>query len=423
MEAGLGWLSRQFDLDQRVSLDLGGFFHTFLPPVGLYYATNVLAILGPKTFIYRLALLPITFLVAYRTAVSLDIARGFLPAAPDKLAYMNQALVLAMFTVLTRTLSRTFSSQVPQRIRGTTPQHTRRQIALDAADLTFNLRGVGWNFSAVNKLKLPPYTRPLAPTSAFLIPTFFSLVAHIIMADFMQYACQLFGPNTVGSTAGGSIYDMTTNPSIRYLRSTTLTLLVGLIIYGAIQIGHDAFSIIAVTLLGQSPAEWPPIFQSPWLSTSLTEFWAIRWHQVFRQDFLDVGARPVYLVAGRAGGVLGAFLVSGTLHYVGLWAMGTGSDIRVVLFFLTMGVGVILEGLWRHFVGKRVGGWRGWIWTGVWLLAFGPLMVDPWCRSGIMGSVFIPQAARPSILLHSLVTDILRSAKTYWIEYMYIDRE
>lgn len=66
----------------------------FLPPVGFYYVTNVLAILGPRTFVYRLALLPVTLFMAYRTTMSLDIARGFLATDAEKLDWMNQALVV-----------------------------------------------------------------------------------------------------------------------------------------------------------------------------------------------------------------------------------------------------------------------------------------------------------------------------------------
>ncbi|KAJ7274541.1 membrane bound O-acyl transferase family-domain-containing protein [Mycena haematopus] len=323
----------------RSPLTLASFFHTFLPPPLLFYLTNVLAILGPTAFFYRLALLPITLFMSYRAAVSLDIARGFLSTNPGRLEYMNQALVLAMFTVFTRALVRTFSSQIPRRCQES------RKLALDAADLTLNLRGVEWNFSAGMKLGL--IRRPLAP-SRYLAAKARSLAIHIVAFDCLHCFSQLLTP------VGGSIYDMTiSNHFLRNLRSTVLTILVGLCIYSAIHIGSDASALIGIGLLGQSPSQWPPMFDSPWLSTSLTEFWAARWHQIFRQDFLALGARPLSLVAGRPGGVLGAFLVSGALHYVGLWGLGQGTDVRVVYFFLMMGVGVILEGFWKRLTGRR----------------------------------------------------------------------
>ncbi|KAJ7104268.1 membrane bound O-acyl transferase family-domain-containing protein [Mycena belliarum] len=408
VDASLVYLPRRlFELNHRVPLDLALFFHTFLPPVILYYATNILALLGPKVFVYRLALLPVTLFTAYRTVVSLDIAGSFLATDVDKLAYMNEAMALAMFIVCTRSLARTFGS-TPQRLRrvSQTTDRTKTQVALDAADLSFNLRGCGWNFS--ESMKQPPYTRPLSPKSAFLTRAWQSLILHIIMFDFLHYASQQFGPDTIGSTTGGSIYDMSViDPSIRYLRSTVLNVLVGMAIYGGVQIGHDAFAIIGVTIFLQSPTEWPPIFRSPWLSTSLTDFWAARWHQLFRQDFIAIGGKPLSLVAGRAGGVLGAFFVSGILHYIGLWGMHGVSDLRVLLFFLVMGLGVILEGLWSQCSGMRVRGWFGWIWTAVWLVTVGPLMTDPWCQNGIMGSVFLPQAIRPSTIFHAAMKGVL----------------
>ncbi|KAJ7022603.1 membrane bound O-acyl transferase family-domain-containing protein, partial [Mycena alexandri] len=359
-----------------------------------YYVTNVLAILGPETFVYRLALLPITLFTAYRASVSLDLARGFLDSHPERLGYFNQALVLTMFTVFTRTTFRTFSSQTPQRRRESPTAMTPKQIALDAVDLTFNIRGYGWNFAS--SMKVAPQTRPLTPTSMFLAAAAKSLLAHILIFDFFHYISQILGSDTVGSTVGGSVYDAAiSNPLTRQSRATLLTILVGLLIYGAIQISHDAYCIISVAIFRQNPSDSPPLFNAPWLSTSLTDFWAARWHQVFRQDFLAIGAKPLSLVAGRPGGVLGAFLVSGMLHFVGLWGMNKGTDIRVVYFFLMMGVGVILEGFWRRVTGRRVGGWLGWIWSCVWLVGFGPLMADPWCQSGIMGSVFLPQPIRP----------------------------
>ncbi|KAF8207585.1 membrane bound O-acyl transferase family-domain-containing protein [Mycena galopus ATCC 62051] len=384
-----------FNLDQRSPLTLASFFHTFLPPPSLFYLTNVLAILGPTTFVYRLALLPITAFMAYRAAVSLDMARGLLSTNPGRLEYMNQAMVLAMLTVLMRSLARTFSSQTPQR-RQDTKVVTTKQLALDAADLTFNLRGVGWNFST--GMKVATSTRPQTK-SAYLAATGRSLAIHIVGFDFLHYSCQLLTPD------GGTIYDPTV--SSPFARTTLLTILVGLCIYGAIHLGGDLLAIIGVSLLGHSPSQWPPLFDRPWLATSLTEFWSARWHQIFRQDFLFLGATPLARLAGRPGGTFGAFLVSGVLHYIALWGMGKGTDIRVIGFFAMMSVGVILEGFWRRVTGKRVGGRVGWVWSCVWIVGCGRLMADPWCISGIMDSVFLPPPVRPSVWLHRLATSII----------------
>ncbi|KAJ7650405.1 membrane bound O-acyl transferase family-domain-containing protein [Roridomyces roridus] len=300
-----------------------------------------------------------------------------------------------MFTVFARSLYRTFGSQ-PRRNTSQQPE-TYKRLALDAADLTFGLRGLGWNFAA--DAKVPAFTtRPLHP---YIRLGFFD------SWDFLQYFCQCFDWEGLGSPNGGSIYDMSLTPPLRYLRSTTITFFNGLIIYGSIQIGHDLFALIAVLVLRvSSPADWPPIFDSPWLATSLTELWAARWHQIFRQEFVALGGWPLGLVAGRVGAVLGVFSVSGILHFVGLWGMGM-ADLRVYCFFLMMGVCVVLEGMWKKMTGRRVGGWPGRIWAWTQILFWAHLYIEPWCLSGIMASVFVPTAIRPSVTLHRLIVDIL----------------
>ncbi|GAW10556.1 fruit-body specific protein a [Lentinula edodes] len=39
----------------------------------------------------------------------------------------------------------------------------------------------------------------------------------------------------------------------------------------------------------QSPTQWPPIFDEPWRADSLSDFWAKRWHQLFRHFFIGLG--------------------------------------------------------------------------------------------------------------------------------------
>ncbi|KAF7312355.1 MBOAT-2 domain-containing protein [Mycena indigotica] len=384
------------DLGHRQPLSWSNLFTVFLPPALLYYLTNVLALLGPKTFVARLALLPVTLGFAIRAAVSLDVARGLLPTNPGGLEYLNQFLALAMHTASTRSFLRTFAA-TPTRLN-----HQSTNLYADALDLTFNLRGVGWSFSS--NMQLPVEYRPLTSRSIFLVSVLKSLASHILAFDFFHYIAQSLGPDHVGSTAGFSIFDPSLqNPLTRHLNASTLTLLVGICIYAAVEIGHQVLTLIHVGVFRISPSECPPLFDSPWYATSLTDFWAVRWHQVFRQEFIGVGGKPLSLIFGRIGLVFGAFLVSGILHFVGLWGMNKGADTRIIFFFLTMGLGILVEGLWKSVSGWRVCGVAGWLWTASWLIGFGFLMTDPWCQSGLIGSVFIPHEYRPAVLLHRLL--------------------
>ncbi|KIK63220.1 hypothetical protein GYMLUDRAFT_197728, partial [Collybiopsis luxurians FD-317 M1] len=269
----------------------------------------------------------------------------------------------------------------------------KTQIFLDASDLAFGLRGLGWDWS--QGLHIPSETRPVSSKFAFVSWTLASLAIHIPLLDFLHYSVQSFGPDTFGTVKGGSIFNDSLTPLIRYSRSTFISFLSGVVVYCAIQICYDAASIFGIFVLSQHPSQWPPVFDKPWYAASLTEFWAKRWHQLFRHFFIGIGGIPLSYAFGRVGGVLGAFLVSGVLHYVGLLGLGNGSDVMGMIgFFLLMGCGVLLEGSWKKLTGHRVGGWIGTVWTTIWLLAWSNLLVDAWARKGLIGSLFIPDSQR-----------------------------
>jgi hypothetical protein len=275
------------------------------------------------------------------------------------------------------------------------PPASMGQVAIDAFDLCCNLRGCGWNWS--RGLQVPPEIRPTTSTTAFAMATFVFMNIHVLIFDIMHYSVQWFAPTTVGSPIGGSIFDPTIPPVHRYLRSSSMTLFSGLTIYCAISTVYLLCTLLGLLVFKQHLSLWPPAFRSPWFATSLTEYWAKCWHQAFRDNFISLGGKPLSKVAGRAGGVLGAFLMSGIFHDFGLWGMGRGSDFPSVGgFFLMMGVGVVLEGLWRKVSGRRTGGWIGRIWTLTWIIGWGNLLVDAWARKGLIGSLFLPTQLRPS---------------------------
>jgi hypothetical protein len=118
----------------------------------------------------------------------------------------------------------------------------------------------------------------------------------------------------------------------------------------------------------------------------------------------NLGARPLSLLVGRVGGVIGAFSVSGLLHDLGLWGMGKGLELQSVGgFFVMMGVGVVLEGMWKKSSGKMVGGWFGRLWATTWLIGWGHMLIDAWSRRGLVGSVFFADSVRPSKYLIGLI--------------------
>ena len=269
------------------------------------------------------------------------------------------------------------------------------QVANDALELCFNLRGCGWDWS--NGLKIPPETRPTSSTAAFILPTFISLILNILIFDVVHYFIQWHAPLTIGSPKGGTIFDHAIPFVQRYLRSSVITVCTGLAVYCVIQIAYDACTLLGILVFRQHTSHWPPIFRDPWFSPSLSELWAERWHQFFRHNFISLGGKPMTMLMGRAGGILGIFFVSGLLHYIGLWGMGNGSDFpRMVGFFMMMGVGIIMEHTWKAFTGQKVRGFLGCVWVWIWVLGWAHMLVEAWAVRGVMAATFFPSAYRPA---------------------------
>jgi hypothetical protein len=402
----------------RGPLTLQSFTQDLLPPLICYFVTAVL-VLTPKSFPVRLALLPISLWSAFRASTRLDLTAGY---GDERLLYLNQGLVvctllrpfspltnldqLAMTILATRVVIWTFQTEPYRRLK--TPWNPTaidpsrlddslgpKQTVVDAGDLIFNLRGLGWNWS--HGLHIPPETRPTSSRSAFLSVAFLDFLFWMFLWDTFHYSVQWFSPLTIGSPTGGTIFDAAMPPLQRYLRSSVITLLSGATVYCAITAVYLFFTICGVLIFRHDPLQWPPIFHAPWFATSLNDFWSRRWHQIFRDSFVSFGGKPLFLLFGRAGGVLGAFLVSGILHDFGTWGMGNGGDFRCIAgFFVINGIGMILEHTWKRITGSPVGGYFGKLWTLLWLVGWGNMLADAWARKGLIGSVFFPDNIRPT---------------------------
>ncbi|EGN98972.1 hypothetical protein SERLA73DRAFT_108219 [Serpula lacrymans var. lacrymans S7.3] len=394
----------------RIPMNWSNFSTYFLPLLVSYYALAVLVQL-PRTYLFRLALLPITLWLAFRAGVNLDLSW----ADPQR-SFLNQGLVLGMYTIAMRATAWTFCKE-PYR-RSITKYHQKQtasssqndssnpgydsisfQRALQNAwDLMVNLRGIGWSWS--QGLHIAEETRPTDSRLAFLGVSFVRLVIYVLAFDAVSASVRSFSLETFGSAKGGTIFDPSLPPIHRYLIACAVTFLAGWTAYLVIELFYVLTAIQFVLLFGQHPQQWPPLFDSPWLSTSLTDFWGKRWHQLFRNCFVSVGSQPFSYLAGRVGGVMGAFLMSSILHDLGMRAMDRGQDsLYIFAFFMMNGVGLILERIWLKTTGKRVCGIFGSMWAIVWLTAWGTLMIDAWGKRGLIGSQFFPEGYRPTLLL------------------------
>ena len=93
---------------------------------------------------------------------------------------------------------------------------------------------------------------------------------------------------------------------------------------------------------------------------------------------------------------MGAFVISGVVHDLGMCGPGRGTGFSTVGgFFVLMGVGAALEHGFKQVTGRRVGGLWGWVWTMVWTIGWGTLMIDAMTRRGMVAADFFPYGLRP----------------------------
>ena len=254
---------------------------------------------------------------------------------------------------------------------------------MDVLDLAINFRGHGWNWSL--GMYIPHETRP-TNRIAFAFCAFLSAVAHAFACGVLHRALLSFAG--VGSITGGStIIDETLPFLVRHLRASIITVFTAFSGYAAMQMGYDLFTIPAVLFLGQDPAQWPPAFDAPWRSTSLSDFWGRRWHQWHRRVLLRLGGYPLSIFLGRAGVVLGTFLASAVMHDIVLLSIDSRVEFwRMLVGFGMMGPGMLAERAFYLLMGKRVGGLVGWVWTMAWLLLLGNVMVEGCAKAGGLGN-------------------------------------
>ncbi|KAI9435071.1 hypothetical protein H4582DRAFT_2100529 [Lactarius indigo] len=388
---------------------------TSLIPLCLtYYALAVLAIL-PNTFFFRLLLHPIVLWQAWGCAMNVDfsawLAQSLGLQNSDSTRFWNFPFVLGMFCMALRSFEWTFIIKEPIRkyeltMDKDTPTLSKKPLSissvlLDGLDLFFNLRGFGWSWSSQ---PLPQWT-----TEPLSIPSLFaSFLFRATMFDASRYLMQLVSPAISSSPSGGSIFDPNLSLLPRIASAAFTGLCGGVWTYFLADSVYHMAVLVGRVVFRQPASHWPPLSDSPWLSTSLHDFWSSRWHQLFRHLFITFGARPGVALLGRPGAPIGAFAVSAVLHHVGVWGLGYGSEFSTAGgFFLLMGVGVAMEAGFKKVTGMRVGGFFGWLWTMLWVLVWGTPMIDAWARHGVLASEYFPPQLRPAKVLIDAVIELL----------------
>jgi Membrane bound O-acyl transferase family len=316
-----------------------------------------------------------------------------------------------MFSVSLRSIEWTFAKKPLRRYeprkREQDPLTERRsmsagRVLLDAFDLVTNMRGIGWSWSS-NPF---PHTSTPPPSIAFAL---FNTVLLLTILDVAHYILQCVIP-AVNNSRGGSTFD----PSLAIVPRTALAAFCGIVAgvwnCATMDASYHLAMLVGRIIFRQPASAWPPLFDRPWMSTSIQEFWNSRWHQLWRRNFIVFGARPGGALFGREGAVMGAFALSAVLHHIVLWSVGNGTEfVTAGGFFLLMGVGVIMEGAFTKATGSKVRGWLGWSWMMIWTTLWGTLMIDGWARHGLVATDYFPNGPRPGKPIVDALLGMLRS--------------
>ncbi|KAF8578084.1 hypothetical protein K439DRAFT_1363127 [Ramaria rubella] len=371
----------------------------------------------PKTHLIRILLLPITLLISLRAGFS------FAWLEPRYNAY-NYGAALFSVNVIAKALEFAFAADGCMKIDETAPgQSTIPAIATrttssteakaslsvrplggliplplsDAMELLCSMRGIG--FKIGQGVAIPSETRPLNK-GPFLRATSYTFLVSFLCLDLIDSTLKLTPP--LRHPGGGSIFIPDLSWPMRYTVSTCLHFSTGVAIYAGIEMVYSLLTIFSVVVLRHSPNAWPPVFDNPWGSQSLHEFWALRWHQLLRQTFMVYGGLPggwigQHIGIGKSLGMLfGTFLASGLYHELACYAMGHGFHWQVPAFFLLHASLVLLERTWRKTTGRRVGGWPGTVWVYFTIVVLGQNLIDSWHRRGLGSSMVIPPVLSPT---------------------------
>ncbi|KAL4071669.1 hypothetical protein V8B97DRAFT_419707 [Scleroderma yunnanense] len=366
-----------------------------LPIFTLQYLMGVLVQLKNTTLL-RIALLPVIPWVISRAVLALDFSCGQQDEGPK-----NAAFATYMASFVARAIVWTLERQPYKRDNVSEAEPTSIPMACwNAFDLLFNVRGIGWNWSKgipVPRSSVQSQSRPWFLLSAITRVAFMAVVL-----DVFTEATRSHFPNS-DPRGIDTIFDHSLPPISRYFRVFRLVYLALWQAYFTIEWGYQLLSVVGVVAFYQHPSQWPPLFDKPWSSTSLSDLWGRRWHQMLRHFTVALGGTPLAYFLGRPGYVLGTFLLSGAIHYIEFRATGCGGNSTIeAAFFVMNAIGVLLERAWSKMRGHRIGGVYGWIWTFSWLTLWSVPMVDQWAKIGRVGEADLMGGFRPAVSLLSL---------------------
>ena len=156
------------------------------------------------------------------------------------------------------------------------PPKSFRERCLYAFDLLASQRGVSWSKDRDwNWIHRRLRSRTSAPSRQFIMDNVKAMVIQYLLLDLLEAITKSRRWNT------RSPHPIS---SLSVLEQSIFTMCICGGAFLSITFGYTVTSTACV-LCGSSPDSWPPMFDSPFASTSLSDFWAHRWHWMFRRVF------------------------------------------------------------------------------------------------------------------------------------------
>lgn len=149
---------------------------------------------------------------------------------------------------------------------------------------------------------------------------------------------------------------------------------------------HLGFAQVLAALLQWGG--WPVgiLFDRPFASRSLADFWNRRWNRAFVEMDRILFLRPLHKLLGPTGALVGVFVISGLLHEFAISFPAGGGYGSPFAYFVLHGVLVCIErrfvtmNRWPVFVAR--------LWTAFWLLAPVPLLFHEPFRQTLIVPLF-----------------------------------
>ena len=400
----------------NVDLRLAHFFPGFLVPYTSYPVLNggflllcisIFTLTSPPAYqtrstLVRFALTPPAILFFWN--FGFDTSHN--PRGPDLAVGMAVISLYGIMRIIDTNLVTAIDRTIPFYIQTSTgkalpaPTGLKDRLAF-TIDYATSLRGLSWfgdrHWSWAPSPLLRAPTRNV-PRREFVVRSLRSLILHYLVIDIIDSIDKSRKWDTTNRFPVTSL-------SIPEQILFSICVCMGTVL--SITVTHTLFAGAAVAL-GSSPVSWPPMFDRPFQSVSLADFWSRRWHAIFRRVFTRLSSLimpflPIpdgyYRLRTAARAVI-IFALSASMHILLMYRLElsdpshpsllqTFLDYSVMAFFLAQPVGLAIEALAiRPLVEKTFSGEKARtnvmrIWAWGFMLWSGRYWSDVWVKRGL----------------------------------------